>query len=287
MNGAGSCKSLEGPEGVERLVHSATAAIMVGSFTWEKREGNTGNTYWSDELLSLNSRGLPNPGSPYYRQNLPRMVAVAHASNKALFASVAGFTPLEYALLTELAFQGGADLTELNAGCPNIWKGKEQKRIACFDLQMLSEILQCVEERVGKEAKVAIKLSPFSDPFLLREVAEMIGQFKVIKAVTTSNTFPNALAYDERGKTLITPADGLAGLGGPALKPIALGQVKQLRDILPERIDVIGGGGITKGKDVRDFLRARADAVQVCTTVLTFGPDVFTRLLMEFVNASS
>lgn len=87
------------------------------------------------------------------------------------------------------------------------------------------------------------------------------------------------------GKPLIDSEDGLAALGGPMLKPLALGNVKQLRQILPKRIDVVGCGGITYGKDIRDYLRAGADAVQIATALLKFGPKVFDRLLIEFFES--
>jgi len=285
MNAAGICKSLEGPEGVREFARSNTAAIMVGSITVEPREGNTGEVYWSGEGFSLNSLGLPNSGASYYRQNLPEMITIAHSSNKPLFISVAGFTPSEYAFLSELAFQGGADLVELDLGCPNIWKNGQQKRIACFDPKLVGKILRCVEEKVGEEAKVAVKLSPFSDPFSLQKIAQVIEHSMVVKAVTAVNTFPNALAYNDKGKPRITPGGGLAGLGGPALKTIALGQVRQLRDILPKHIDIIGCGGITTGKDIFDFQRAGAVAVQIATTLLDRGLGVFTALLIQLTEA--
>ena len=284
MNAAGTCKLLEGTEGVRELARSATAAVMVGSITIEPREGNPGEVYWASEVFSLNSLGLPNPGKPYYRQHLPEMVAIAHRSGKPLLVNVAGFTPSEYAVLAELAFQGGADLVELNLDCPNVWQGGQQKPIACFDPQLVSEILYYVKERVGLEAKVAVKLSPFSDPFVLNEVAQMIGQSKVVKMVTTINTFPNAFSYDERGKPRITPGGGLAGFGGPAIKPIGLGQVKQLRGMLPEHIDIVGVGGITTGQDILDYQRAGAAAVQIATALLERRAKVFSTLLTELIN---
>jgi dihydroorotate dehydrogenase (fumarate) len=284
MNGAGTCKFLEGPEGVRRLVHSNAAAIMVGSMTIKQREGNIGETYWSGDGLSLNSRGLPNPGISYYARNLPEMVVLAHNANKPLFLSVAGFNPAEYALLSEFAFRRGADGTELDLGCGNIWENSQQNRIACFDPQLMEEILRCVEAKVGEKARVFVKLSPFSDPVLLRQVAGVIEKFRVVKAVTTSNTFPNALLFDEKGKPRITPGGGLAGLGGSALKPIILGQIKQLREVLPKNIAIVGCGGIAAGKDIRDCQLAGANAVQICTVLLQFGPEIFTRLLLEFTD---
>ena len=116
----------------------------------------------------------------------------------------------------------------------------------------------------GKSSKpIWVKLSPYSDPGLLKEVAEVINEAPPpVAAVVTCNTFPNAYA----GKGAISPMGGLAGLSGPALKPIALGQVVQFRKHLKEEIDVIGVGGITTGNDAVDFFEAGAKAVQ-CTTL--------------------
>ena len=280
MNAAGTCKSLED---VEKLARSASAAIMVGSITAEPRPGNTGDVLWIGIIFSLNSLGLPNRGAPYYKKALPEMAAIAHGSGKPLFVSVAGFSPQEYADLTELALNGGADLVELNLGCPNVWEGGTQKRIACFDPALSAEILHRVEERVGAEAAISVKISPFSDPFALAEEARVISASQVAKAVTTINTFPNAFSYNGT-RPQITPGGGLAGFAGLALKPIGLGQVRQLREILPEHIQIIGVGGIIGGRDVLEYRDSGADGVQVATAYLGRHERIFSELLDDILR---
>lgn len=280
MNAAGTCKILED---VEKLSRSASAAIMVGSITVKPRTGNSGDVYWAGSMFSLNSLGLPNRGALYYREVLPEMVAVAHSEGKPLFVSVAGFSPEEYADLAELAFRGEVDIVELNLGCPNVWQGSTQKRIACFDPAIVAEVLRCVEEKVGADAKVSIKISPFSDPFALAEVAQVIGASKLAKAVTTVNTFPNAFSYNG-AKPRITPGGGLAGF---AMKPICLGQIRQLRGLLPEHIQIIGVGGITHGEDIREYRESGAVATQVATAYLERHEQVFSSLLDEFLETVS
>ncbi|MEX2029026.1 MAG: tRNA-dihydrouridine synthase [Candidatus Paceibacterota bacterium] len=282
MNAAGTCKMLEE---VEKLSRSASAAIMVGSITVEARTGNSGDVYWAGPMFSLNSLGLPNRGAPYYREMIPKMVAVAHGEGKPLFVSVAGFSPEEYANLAELSFDGGADLVELNLGCPNVWQDSTQKRIACFDPALVAEVLRLVEERVGADAKVSVKISPFSDPFALTEVAQIFDASKLAKVVTTVNTFPNAFSYNGT-KPRITPGGGLAGFAGPAMKPIGLGQVRQLRSILPEHIQIIGVGGITHGEDIREYQESGAVATQVATAYLERHEQVFSSLLGELLEVS-
>ena len=131
MNAAGTCRLVEGVDGVRELVRSATAAIMVGPITVEPRTGNSGEVYWANEKFSLNSLGWPSPGKGYYQQHLLTMVSLAHNSGKPLFVNIAGFTPSEYAVLTEMALQKGVDLAELDLGCPNLWEEGQQKPIFC------------------------------------------------------------------------------------------------------------------------------------------------------------
>jgi len=281
MNAAGTCKLVKE---VKELSKTNTSAIMVGSITVEEREGNPGQTYWSNGRISLNFLGLPNPGANYYSRYLPQMAALASNVGKPLFVSISGFTPKEYAFLADLAFQKGASLVELNLGCPNIWRNGQQMRIPGFDPQMLTEILIAVEEKVGKKSKIAVKLPIFSDPYNLSEIAKVISRSKVVKAITLSNSFPNALILNEKGKPLISSPGGLAAFSGGDLKYQVLGQVKQFRNVLPKSIDIIGVGGIIGGKDIINFLWAGANAVQIATVLLNSKNwrKVFDRLLIEF-----
>lgn len=279
MNAAGTCKSLEE---VKALARTPIAAIMVGSITVEPRPGNRGDTYWSGPAYSLNSMGLPNNGAAYYKQHIPKMVAEAHGVGKPLFMSVAGFSPGEYADLANLASEGGVDLIELNLGCPNVWHKTTQERIACFDPILVAAVLQEIEDMLGVDAKVSVKLSPFSNPFALAEVARVISKSKVVKAVTAVNTFANTLDCQSR----ITPNNGLAGLAGPAIKPIGLGQVCQLRNLLPARIQIIGVGGISCAQDVLDYQRSGAAAVQIATAYIDRGYKIFNSILSELVKIS-
>jgi dihydroorotate dehydrogenase (fumarate) len=272
MNAAGTCRN--GRE-VRELASSLSAAVVVGSVTLEPRVGNEGKTYWSHPTYSINSLGLPNPGLAFYIDALPHMLRIVHDHGKPLIVSIAGFSVEEYAQLARTFAGIGVDIIEVNMGCPNIWQGKSQKAIGCFDLMYLRNVcmavtsaLDQVTKPTGRRVSFGVKISPFSDPVelsklgaILTELSEMSDR---IKFVTTSNTFPNSMAIDERGRPRLDPLFG--GLGGPALKPISLGQVKQLREILPKHFQIIGVGGVCSGKDIEEYLAVGADLVQVCTT---------------------
>ena len=75
-------------------------------------------------------------------------------------------------------------------------------------------------------------------------------------------------------------------MGGPAVKPKALGDIIRLSDLLPDRIELIGSGGATYGRDVLDFLRVDASIVQFTSAFWAADMDhkVPGNILSEFVD---
>ena len=288
MNGAGwGCKTLEE---VRLLAATPVSAIVVGSITLEPRSGNPGNVYWADPLrrFSLNSLGLPNRGWPYYGELLQQMRRVAHDAKKPLIVSIACFSPEEYAKLAGFVADQDVDMIELNLGCPNVWGQDGQKPIASYEPRIVENILALVREEIrhstSPNVAVAAKISPLP-PSILNEVAAVIAEMGIIDVVTATNTLPNGFMWNDT-KPAIEAGGGLAGVAGASLKPIAMGVVKQLCDLLPAHFDIIAVGGIEYGQDVLDYLRIgpKVKAVQVVTAYANQGPKVFDRILSEFVG---
>ncbi|MCL9761815.1 dihydroorotate dehydrogenase [Frankia sp. AiPa1] len=305
MNAAGTCKSLRD---VEMFARSAVAAVVVGSITLAPRAGNAGTVYWPAAGFALNALGLPNRGLDYYAEHLPRMVELAHGAGKPLIVSIAGFDVAEYRQMAEVVAVAGADLIEVNLACPNVWDGGTQKRIACFDPGQTAAVCTAVGAALetlagpgspdgtstgaGRRVPFGVKISPFSDPAALAGLVAALGQ--VVRPaghgpagprfVTAVNTFPNALAVDAAHRPVLDV--GLAGMSGPALKPIALGQVRQLRRLLPDDIALVAAGGVSGGRDVAEYLHAGAVAVQAATVFWNRGedPSVFGEILSGWVD---
>jgi dihydroorotate dehydrogenase (fumarate) len=266
MIGAGVCKT---PASTAEWLKVAPA--VSGSYTKEQRDGNPGKVLYPETIeeflrlgYGLNSYGMPNMGFAAAAKQFATM-----ESDQPLIASVAGFCIDDYVHGMRVFGQHPrVSAVELNFGCPNT-QG-EHSTIISFDPGTINTIVHQIM-KMGFDTPVWIKLSPYSNPQDLQQVAKVLNRF-VGKgtfhiAVVTCNTFPNAYAGD--GK--ISPNNGMAGLSGPAMKPIALGQVKQFRQHLDERIDVIGVNGITTGNDIIDFLEAGAQAVQITSLVHWMG----------------
>lgn len=312
-NAAGTVRNSKEVE--ELVICESVGLIVVGSYTKEFRPGNPGQVFYTDPLdrFSVNANGLPNPGVDKCRKFLPEMVKIAHNAQlnpKLLIVSVVGFSPQEYADLAQLAFDSGADGVKLNLGCPNVWQDGQQKRIPCFDIGLIYEILDTVERVVGPEANILVKLSPCCDDeqmeimnevlknqdlvneirmpsllsYQLEEMAKFLASFTSVKAVVSINTLPNVCALDENGRSRITFGEGLGGLGGSIVKKIGLNQVARLRKLLPERIKIIGCGGISTGQNVIDYWDAGAALVEVGTAYLEKGVKAFDDIMWQLAD---
>lgn len=280
MNAAGTCKTFEH---AKRFARSAVSAIVVGPVTPEERDGNSGNVYWQGEFYSLNSLGMPNPGeSNFFSYHWPRIREVALMGNKPVILQIAGFNAQDYAHVARQATRQGVEHVELNFGCPNIWDDGTQKGIISFDPEAIVLIVKMMREVFG--GPMGIKLSPYSDPELLKRVAEAINSLDTdVGYVACSNTFPNAFVVDSvTGNSVISVGGGLAGLSGKAMKPIAMGQVKQFQALL-DYADIVGVGGINNWKDVMDFHLAGARAVQASTVFWNKNedPGVYSDILAQ------
>lgn len=272
MIGAGVCKE---PELTREWLK--VAPVVSGSYTIEARRGNSGDRLFYPDTLEeflklgygLNLFGLKNDG-------ITNAIAAFNELQfeHPLIISVVGFSVADYLHCVEIAsVSEKVSAIELNLSCPNT----EHGFIFSFDLEMLGELFSTLQRHTKKP--LWVKLSPYSDPQQLTSVATLVNKYsEVLRAVVTSNTFPNSYA-EERA---ISPELGLAGLSGPALKPIALGQVRQLRQHLKPEIDLIGVGGITTGSDVVDFFDAGATAVQLTSLPFWLGaPEKFWNQLLN------
>lgn len=264
MNAA--CSVAKSIDDVRALSQTGVGIVLVGSITVAPREGNLEPRWFEGDGFALNSFGMPNGGLEFYELNLAEMVKIAQGADKKFALSVAGFNTEEYVLLSKMANRSGVDFLELNFGCPNVSVEGKQKPIVSFDPDSVKEIISAV--RADVNIPLFIKLSPYSNPAELAKIAEVINDCEGVVAVVTSNTFPNGYVSVDGSSVL---ANGFGGVSGVAMKPIAVGQVRQFRAILKDSISVIGVGGIESREDAKQYFDAGADMVQCATLIVRDG----------------
>tara|TARA_R100001163_G_C5067780_1_gene207188 strand:+ start:4967 stop:5899 length:933 start_codon:yes stop_codon:yes gene_type:complete len=263
------------------------SCVVSKSCTVEHRDGNPLPRYWEDDALTINSTGLANKGYKYYGEISEKVTS----TNKPFIVSVAGLCQNDnLEMLNHLNNIPAVSAIELNLSCPNI-AGKPQ---VGYDLDATRDLLRKVfdiKESVASLVEMipikeitkplGLKLPPYFDPNQIIQTADLISEFP-ISYVTCINSLGNGLVIDPNSiGPVIKPKCGLGGIGGDVIKPFALSNVYQFRQALPDKIDVIGCGGISKGRDAFEHILVGATAVQLGSVFMKEGPSCFKRISEE------
>tara|TARA_B100000073_G_C23713321_1_gene565022 strand:- start:1021 stop:1968 length:948 start_codon:yes stop_codon:yes gene_type:complete len=255
---------------------SNSGAIITKSCSLHERKGNPTPAYWENDKISINSMGLPNFGYRYYCDFIEK---IDHY-NKKCFLSIANLNNNDtIEIVKYIKDKDYISYPEINVSCPNII-GKEQ---LAYNLPYLEYFLDDVmEQHYGKP--YGLKLPPFFDPVHIAKITNLIGHYPNIKYLTCVNSIGNALDIDlNTNGGLIKPKNGLGGLGGDFLLPVALSNVYQFKKALPH-LDIIGCGGVKSGQDVYKHILAGASLVQIGTTLNREGVSCVNRILNELEN---
>jgi dihydroorotate dehydrogenase (NAD+) catalytic subunit len=200
----------------------------------------------------LNAVGLQNIGvRAFVAEKLPALRKYA----TTVIANVFGSCLEDYIeVLKVLEDSDGLAGYELNISCPNVKKGGMQFGA---DPSQVAEVVGAARKAAAKRP-LWVKLSPLvADIGVISRAAAEAGA----DALTVANTYP-AMAVDFRsGKSRLGSLTG--GLSGPAIKPITLRLVWEVRKSV--EIPIIGLGGIETVEDVLEYLSVGAKAVQVGT----------------------
>ena len=124
-------------------------------------------------------------------------------------------------------------------------------------------------------------MPPYLDHAFIDEASRIVLKNKV-GFITCINTIGNAMIINaDTEKPAIKPKGGYGGLGGKAIKPVALANVHSFHRALKGKVSIMGVGGIETGRDLFEFILAGADACQVGTQLIKEGPQCFARMHNE------
>ena len=236
--------------GDELLERFPFAAFVSKTITPEPRVGNSPRRLWETPSGMINSIGLPNKGlDGFLRDDLPQLAELP----VPLVVSVMGTSREEFGRLVD----GVGDVEavagiELNVSCPNVHSGL----IVGEQPTETAALVEALRPRTAKP--LIVKLTPnVADPASVAVAAQEGGA----DAVSLINTL-KASAFDPRtGEPGV--AAGHGGLSGPAVRPVAVAQVRAVATAA--ELPIVGMGGIGCGADALEFLEAGASVVAVGT----------------------
>lgn len=228
---------------------SNLGAVCLKALSAKPRLGNKSPRIAEVTSGILNSVGLQNPGAEHFIESeLPWL----RKFDTKLIGNLCGSSIDDYVEVAEI-LGDKLDMFELNISCPNVKTGG---MAFGTDAKMVEEITSKV--KAVSKVPLIVKLSPnVTDIAEMARAAEAGGA----DAVSLINTLLGMKIDIKTRRPVLN--NNVGGFSGPAVKPVAVRMVYQVRQAV--KIPIIGMGGISTGEDAIEFLLAGADAVSVGT----------------------
>ncbi len=231
---------------------SKLGGIGVKGLTPTERLGNPAPRIAETPGGILNCVGLQNPGVDRF---IEEQIPYLRKFDTKIIANVSGSTVEEYEGMVEKISDADVDLIEMNISCPNVKCGG-----MAFGTQpkMVEEVVSAAKKKARKP--LIVKLTPnVTDITEIARAAVNAGA----DALSLINTLLGMRIDIETRKPILSNVMG--GLSGPAVLPVAIRMVYQVRQAVD--VPIIGMGGISSGKDAVEMLFAGADAVAIGTAI--------------------
>jgi len=217
----------------------------------------------------LNSIGLQGPGiDAFLQRDLPWLLS----RGARAVVSIAGGTVDEFTeLATRLSDASGVTAVEVNISCPNV---EDRGQVFACDPAAASAVIEAVRGTLRYDVPVFAKLSP--------DVTDIVAIARAcMSAGADGLSMINTLLGMAIDTTTLRPAlaGTTGGLSGPAIRPVAVRCIWQVREALPD-VPIIGMGGVLTGQDAFEMILAGAAMVSVGTATF-HDPSACVRILRE------
>ena len=237
-------------EYMKYLDYSKLGAIVTKTVTIKPRKGNKMPRIFETPSGMLNAIGLQNKGIDDFIEN---KIPYFRNIKTHLIVNIAGESIEDFvALAKKLDDQKGVSALELNISCPNVKKGLE----FCAKPELAYEVVKAVKD--STQLPIFTKLSPEAHDFL--GVAESVIRAGS-NALSLINTIRGMAVDIEQCRPQI--ANVFGGLSGPAIRPIALRYLHEVKRKFD--IPVMAMGGIVTAQDALEFLITGAHLIAIGT----------------------
>jgi dihydroorotate dehydrogenase (NAD+) catalytic subunit len=252
---------------------AALGAVVTKSIMLQPRSGRPTPRMAETPSGMLNSIGLQGPGIDSFIAN--DLAWLAEHGARTVVSIAGGHTDEYVELARRLNGHPAVSMLEVNISCPNV---ESRGQVFACDAIASSRVLGAVRRAVDPDVPVFAKLSP--DVTDITHIARACADagadgFSLINTLLGMVIDTDTMAPALGGST--------GGLSGPAIRPVAVRCVWQVKNALPH-LPILGMGGIRSGLDALQFVLAGASAVSVGTAV--FGdPTAPVRILTELEAA--
>ncbi len=239
----------------EMLPPDTFGAVVVKGTAPEPWCGNPPPRICETPSGMLNAIGLQNPG---VKRVIAEYLPVLEELDTTVVVNVVGRTVEDYVRVAEeLTGVGGVDALELNISCPNVEAGG-----MAFGTSPAAVESLVAEVRRVTDLPLLVKLSPnVTDIGQIARAAERGGA----DIVSLINTLLGMEIDVQSARPVL--GNTVGGLSGPAIRPVALRCVWQVREATD--LPILGMGGVACARDVIAFMLAGASAVGMGTMIFS------------------
>ncbi|WP_448376600.1 dihydroorotate dehydrogenase [Fervidobacterium sp.] len=254
---------------VESIDWSYVGAYTLKTITLNPKAGNKPPRIYASDSFMINRIGLENPGFEGFKKMIESGELDILLSHVPAILSLGGDSFEEYVEITKLMrpYLDNFLAIEYNFSCPNVHHGGLS---IMSDRDEWRRLLK--EIRKETDAFIIAKLGIESG--FIENMARIVA-LESWDGVTVINTI-RGLMVNSDGQVL------LGGLSGPALYPIALRAVFEVRKALPDMY-IIASGGIYTPEQVSEMLRFGANAVSIGSALFQ-NEGVINKLDRELVK---
>lgn len=255
---------------MERLLDfGKLGALVPKSITMLPRGGNPTPRVCETVGGMINSIGIQSKGLDYYLQHtLPQYSRY----NVPLISSISAESLDEFAEMTEIIGREDAVAAiELNISCPNL---QGDGRAFGMDAELSYQLVK--QARTLTDKPLIAKLTP--NVTSIQEIAAACERGGADSLNVANTILAMAIDIYTRKPKL---GNIMGGLSGPAVKPIIVRMIYQVRQA--SSLPIIGCGGVMTWEDAIEMFLAGATAVQVGTASF-IDPSAMLRILEGIEN---
>lgn len=258
----------------KNVVENGAGGITTKSIWLNEHKGHPNPTMIAFEHYMLNAVGLPDGGIEKAREELRKYLDWGTAP---VIASIVAGSVSDFEKIASEIAKVSPQILEINISCPNV-ENEFGKPFACVpaDAVKVTKSVKAALKKAGVKIPITIKLSP--------NVENIVSIAKAVvdagaDALTVMNTLGPGMAINIETRLPVL-ANKCGGISGPALKPLAVKYIYDIRKALP-KTPIIGTGGVMTGEDAIEMMMAGATLVGIGSGVYYRGVEIFKKAAEE------
>lgn len=188
---------------------------------------------------------------------------------KFILASIMGQNEAEWAELSRLCEENGADAIELNFSCPNM-----MDEGLGSDIGQVPDLVErfTAAARRGTKLPILAKLTPNVAAMSPAAEAAKRGGADGLAAINTIKSIIGVNPHTYVSAPAVHGMSAVGGYSGSAVKPIALRFIAELgQNPALQGMHLSAMGGVETWRDALEFILLGAGSIQVTTAVMQYG----------------